>query len=602
MICVVLVLVCLLGGPCGAHTFYVTNTRDDYDEGSFRWAVGMCDWYPILPDTVLFAIPMTDPGYDPETGVWTIAYDLAATSGDPYAFWKPHAVVDGFSQREFIGHDTNPYGPEIELKGPYQQGVPNRMGVVIYADDITIRGLCINGFGSDNVSIYNKSDGSLSEHITITGCYIGCDPTGSRAEAHSPCGIDARGVTDLRIGGDAPEDRNILSGSGIGELAISYAGSFEVVNNIIGLDRTGTVDLTSGSGAHQQFFLADISYDPGSGDRGIVRGNTIAGRKTLNVWITHVAVDTGAIVFRDNLIGVGLNGGDRGPRRTNLHIKGSGLRFEGNVVAYAHAWYGFKIWDETSDFNTITRNSVYGCNRLGIQLSNWPATLSEVDFIDGVYGPGVNEEIDPCYCDSVVQGAGETVAYMTCMRDCAVEIFIGDSPGSHYECSLAAHGDVYSGRTYVGDAEEIAPGPVFSQYRLAISPPLPPGTVLTSTATNRNGSTSEFGCSCAVPMAGEAEAGCRPPAFKLLRPAPNPFCDRTILCYHVPKARGVSISAYDVAGRCVATIAGGHHEPGAYGLAWEGADDHGALLPGGTYMIRMVADGFACTHPVSILR
>ncbi len=55
----------LFSSPLHSHNFYVTNTKDDGSEGTFRWAVGMCDWYPEICDTVMFAIPLNDPGYDP---------------------------------------------------------------------------------------------------------------------------------------------------------------------------------------------------------------------------------------------------------------------------------------------------------------------------------------------------------------------------------------------------------------------------------------------------------------------------------------------------------------------------------------------------------
>jgi hypothetical protein len=587
----------------------VTNTRDDYDEGSFRWAVGMCDWYPIVADTVLFAIPMTDPGYDPQTGVWTVAFDAPSAGAHFYTFRNPHAVVDGFSQREYIGIDTNPYGPEIELKGPLQEGDNVAWGLGALADDITIRGLCINRFWGNAIKIGAEdwAEGEINEGCVVEGCYLNTDPTGTRAFVGSDDDPDLRPHHGLRvtysasfrIGGDGPEQRNVISGAGV-EAVISHCGRFELINNIIGLDITGTVDMAADVGNRQCLY---IGHSDSSMSGSVVRDNVMAGDGSFNVLLICVYADTTVVTFRSNLIGVGTDGSPHGPIFANVDIiSATHMRFEENAVAYVRVFYGFMLRGGDADFNTITRNSVYGCSGLGIDLSNQPCTGAGTDCIDGVYGPGVNEEIDPCYCDSVVQREDETVAYMTCMKDCTVEVFIGDMVGFHGYCPLSGHGDVYSGRTYVGDAEEIVPGSVFSQYRLAISPPLDPGTVLTQTATTRNGSTSEFGCSCTVPMAGEVEVGCRPSSFELQRPAPNPFSDRVAICYHIPEAGIVSLHAYDMGGRCVATLAEGGHEPGVYGLEWPGMDDQGRPLPSGAYVIRMVAEGFVASQPVSIVR
>jgi hypothetical protein len=597
------VFIWLMPAFSSAHTFYVTNTRDDYDEGSFRWAVGMCDWYPILPDTVLFAIPMTDPGYDPQTGVWTITYDVAGTTGDLYTFRKPHAVVDGFSQREYIGIDTNPYGPEIEIKGPLEQGYTQQTGIVVLADDITIRGLCINRFPWGCLSFWGDPDEPHIENMSVVGCYLGTDPTGSIVPAYCGEGLGAARVIGLSIGGDSPEDGCVIVGL-LNDVAVSSCGNVSIVNNHIGTDRTGTVDLTS---ANDPFCSITIGGRVGPI---LIRDNLIGGGyRHHNIWITSAGSDSGATVtiLRDQ-IGVGLDGSPMGAQTFGILINGTpGHLIRETTIAHTHHPAIYVIGD-AADHITISRNSIYGC-RGGIQLSQETyehQSAYGVDYIDGEYGPGPNEEIDPCRCDSIANSAtgasGTTEVYFTCMRDCTVEVFIVDRSGSHAPCPEAQYGLVYSGMTYLGDAEEISQGPVFSTYRLAVSPALPFGTGLTATATNRNGSTSEFWCSCTVSLAGETSEGCDARPARLLSVSPNPAVGAVTLQYRVIAPGTVGLHAYDLAGALVAEVAGGHAEPGEYVASWDLTDDDGAPIPAGVYVVRLSARGFVDTIELVVSR
>jgi len=577
-----------------AHTFYVTNTRDDGSEGSFRWASEMCDWYPQTCDTILFAIPERDPGYDPEIGVWTVQWDTLNYDG--YWFRNPCVVIDGFSQREFIGRDTNPFGPEIELKGPAQYGY-NVGGIDIHADDFIIRGLCINGLMHQIIDITGWPGDEIAERILITGCYLGCDPTGTRLSGGDGIGVVALDAHDIRIGGDEPEERNVISGYRNDGIHLGHCGTFQIINNIIGLDRTGTVDFHP-DGFHPGIC---ISHNLDIMGPSVIRDNTIAGDRLDNVEISFVSGDSATIFLFQNRIGIGLDDSPQ-PGAFNISvIAGKHHRINENIIAYAHTWFGIDLVNDT-DYVTISRNSIFGCRQLGINLSNTAANPTGVDPIDGLYGPGVNEEIDACICDSVVNEDTHTTAYFTCMADCVIEVFIAEENGFHGWCALPGHEDVCSGKTYLGNAEEITQGPVFSRYRIDITPALPAGARLTSTATNQNGSTSEFGCTCIVPLSGNTEHGCRPEGFRLFPPSPNPSGPEITICYHVSESGDVTIEAYNVAGRRVAEIVGGYHNPGIYGIRWNRPGSGGYPLSEGAYVLRMVAKGYVETHPFTIIR
>jgi hypothetical protein len=448
-------------------TFVVTTTQDS-GAGSFRWAIEQSNSH-VGPDTVVFAIPTSDPGYDPQLGVWTIETDVQQ-SPFRYCLEDAGTFVDGFSQARFVGGDPNPYGPEIELEGP-STGTP--CIDITDSDDHVVQGLCIHHFNGAAIQI--KDWHGVAENNVVLGCYLNVDPTGSRREGEGHQGIMVHSTLGgVRIGGDAPEDRNVIAGASNHDVYCVFSGNVEIINNHIGTDRTGTVELGGGLGT------MDLS-----GAKGpiLVRDNVIGGHWLDLVDISSTDPDSGFVTFVGNRVGVGLDGTAMGGDHDNIIVYiAPGHVFRENVIAHSQMFHGIYVAGASTDYVTISRNSIYECRGLGIQLANYPNEYGYVDVVDGLYGSGVNEEIDPCLCDSVVTTdesvGGTTTAYFTCMRNCIVEVFIGDGyiPDP---CSEPGYGEVPSGKTYLGDAQETHVGLVWSTYEFSISPALTAGTVRT---------------------------------------------------------------------------------------------------------------------------
>ncbi|MCK5464089.1 MAG: hypothetical protein KAI95_13775, partial [Bacteroidales bacterium] len=84
--------------------YVVTNTQDS-GEGSMRQA--LLDTYSDTGVAMItFQIPKTDPGFNADTGVWTIKLQSEFST-----IQDKHIIIDGASQSHFIGEDTNPFGP-----------------------------------------------------------------------------------------------------------------------------------------------------------------------------------------------------------------------------------------------------------------------------------------------------------------------------------------------------------------------------------------------------------------------------------------------------------------------------------------------------------
>jgi hypothetical protein len=563
-----------------AATFTVINTLEE-GEGSMWWAVEQTN-ESTGPDTVLFAIPLDDPGYDPEIGVWTIR----RTHWWPYPLDDHGTYVDGFSQARFIGGDPNPLGPEIELE--IYSDSPSGDIMAICGDGTQIRGLCINGSGFAEIGIFALPPGRWIENVVVAGCYLGVDPTGTSAESPSDNGVRLYRASGTRIGGHGPEERNIIVAGW--NVEMDSCSNIAVINNYLGTDRTGTVSLVGGIGLDIDERIGPV----------LVQDNLIAADGGSNIEIGQCDSDDAIVTILNNRIGVGLDGSPMGGfHAIDIH-QSPGHLIKENVVAHITGHYGIDLSGDATDYVTITRNSIYEC-RGGIDLSNDNENFHGVDFVDGVYGPGVNEEIDTPLCESISAHGDSTTVYFRCMPDCIVEVFIAD-PSVRGVCSESGYDYVYSGMTYLGDAEETVCGPVWSTYSFTVSPALPSGTLITCTATNQNGSTSEFGCSCTVPLAGETAEGCVPEGYRLLPPSPNPATDVVQVRYLVPISGSVDIKAYDLEGSLVAEIANEVVKPGEHAVLWELTNSDDEPLSSGVYLLRLTAEDFVATREVVVAR
>ncbi len=78
-----------------------------------------------------------------------------------------------------------------------------------------------------------------------------------------------------------------------------------------------------------------------------------------------------------------------------------------------------------------------------------------------------------------------------------------------------------------------------------------------------------------------------PSVLTLYPNMPNPFRRFTVIQYAVPERMEVELAVYDIAGRRVAVLASGMHNPGIYRVEWKGTDNRGSRLPAGVYFYRL---------------
>jgi hypothetical protein len=71
---------------------------------------------------------------------------------------------------------------------------------------------------------------------------------------------------------------------------------------------------------------------------------------------------------------------------------------------------------------------------------------------------------------------------------------------------------------------------------------------------------------------------------------PNPFRSPTTIRFTLSRPTEATLTIYDVAGRRARILLNGAVSSGAHSLIWDGADDSGLPLSGGTYFCRLVTD------------
>ncbi|MFQ5592738.1 MAG: right-handed parallel beta-helix repeat-containing protein [Anaerolineae bacterium] len=259
-----------MGAPATPPTLVVTST-DDTDDGtcdathcSLREALSAAG--SPGPDTIIFNILTSDPGYDPTTGVWTIqptsGYDVPSDT-----------TVDGTINPVLASVGLFPR-PGIELDGTTLA----QLGIVGLRldDNVTLRGLVVNHF---QYGVWAEGT-----NVTIEGCYIGTDATGTSAK---PNGVD--GILVIRATGVVIQD-NLISGNtrnGI-RLADETTAGNTVRNNRIGVTVDGAASLPNGGDgvrlhaeAHNNTIgpgnlIAFNSSDGVEVDGAGTRGNTIS--------------------------------------------------------------------------------------------------------------------------------------------------------------------------------------------------------------------------------------------------------------------------------------------------------------------------------------
>jgi len=246
------VLSLLLLGCCSmshAATFTVTSTGDEPDlvpgNGACLTSAGTCtlraaimeaNAHADLSDSIVFAIPTSDPNY-----VQSLGSPIPALN---YRYWRitsatPLPALEGGITLDGSTATASPAGnPSIWLEATTAFGSALR----ILRGGNTVRGLTISGEGWYGIEV--GFTGGNTTGATLQGNWIGpVPPFGSVTDGFDVAGIylsggPSRFVRNSLIGGAEVAQRNVISGHACG-VQILYTQDLSIQGNRIGTNPAG---------------------------------------------------------------------------------------------------------------------------------------------------------------------------------------------------------------------------------------------------------------------------------------------------------------------------------------------------------------------------
>jgi hypothetical protein len=566
-----------------ANTYTVNSTADS-GEGSLYWAIGQANMH-AGPDTVRFAIPESDPGFDGT--VWRIH----STSGLPNIIDDGTAILGG-SQAE-SGGDKNPLGPEIVLDGT---DMPvDGSWISINSAGNLISGLVITGAQYAGIAIV----GSGARRNRIVGNFLGTDPTGSESRPNDNGIVIYLGAADNLVGGPEPSDGNLISGCRVDGIYINQSDSNVVAGNTIGLDRTGTKALGNGKFG---ILIANANHNRigGSlaGERNVISGNGQAGivigfdknTRYNSIIGNYIGTDiSGKIPYANNGGGIEVSNG------ANNNRIGGTLPGESNLIS-GNTGYGIYIFTSMTDSNLVEGNQI------GTDFSGLAALPNSSGGICIYGGPKANR-IGPYNVIRFNSMDGILIQYDTTQYNRITRNSISNNTRSGIIFFNGANGGIaapslfWDGSEAAGSAVPNGTVEIFSDssgqgriYEGSVTADgegrfswsgIPSGPNLTATVTDPAGNTSEFSQPAAVTAVEEKDPQ-SPMEFSLSQNFPNPFNPRTAVRFTVKEPCRVMLKVFDLLGREAVEIVDADYLPGEHQIGFDASG-----LASGVYSLRI---------------
>ena len=346
-----------------------------------------------------------------------------------------------------------------------------------------------------NVLIFGNSTKNI-----IAGNLIGTNAAGSVALSNGSVGVDisdGSSFTQIGTDGDGVSDdieRNIISGNvtaGVRLRGNPDVSDTAIAGNMIGTDVSGSGPIPN-HGIGVQLLRAVRTRIGTNGDglnddveRNVISGNTSDG---IHIAGQPAGDSQGENVVAGNLIGLSenegfLGNGDHGIRigSDNFDNRIGGIGAEGNVIAFNRA-DGVNVEADTSRA-TITRNSIYSNEGLGIDLGGDGVTTNDPG--DGDLGANLLQNFP------VVESAMTTVAGTTVFGT------LDSTPNSSFVIEFfenaTADATWYGeGENFIGSIPVVTDANGDATFTLTMPTPVPIGQLITATATDALGNTSEF--------------------------------------------------------------------------------------------------------------
>ena len=382
------------------------------------------------------------------------------------------------------GTDTTIQGNLIGTDVTGTKKIPNFTGLQALGPNMLVGGLTP---GARNL-ISGNFDG-LSIRGTgskVQGNFIGTDITGTLALGNTSEGVIAGG--SALVGGTVPEARNIISASG-GQANVQL-GDFNsdspatVQGNFIGTDVTGTRSLGGSAVGVRIVSSNNVVGGLAPGARNVISGNLIG----IQISSPFGGSSVGNVI-QGNLIG--LNATGTGPLPNTQHgiSAGEGVN---NTIGGTQSGAANKIafnggagiaFNGNGLGNRIRGNSIFSNNGLGIDLFLNGVTLN--DAMDGDTGP------------NTLQNFPVITTVMSTSSSTTIQGSLNSLPNTTFEIDFysnaavdpSGHGE---GAQFFNTTSVTTNSNGNATINVTFPVALASGRVITATATDPNGNTSEF--------------------------------------------------------------------------------------------------------------
>ncbi len=413
----------------------------------------------------------------------------------------------------FIGTDiTGNAGLKNGLDGIWiQHAADNSIGSL----DPASRNI-IAGNDRDGVRISGKS----AKGNRVLGNYIGTNVVGTTAIVNGGAGVRIVNAPGNVIGGTSANHRNVISGNKEGGVAIigADASGNVVEGNYIGTNSQGTSGKMGNSRAGVLIEGAPRTVIGGETTvTGAAPGNVISGNSAPGIYIKGTGATQTKV--QGNIIGRDANGQRLGNNGAGILIENASRTEIGwtttttgpvpivgksNIIS-ANKGDGIRIQGNSALRNLIRRNAIYENVQRGINLVGGQEQLrrnkdSVTPNDPGDFDNGANDWMNfpvgviAWYdgVDTIISGVLDTLN----AENATIDI---------YATNVVDSSGFGEGRYYLGSATPLDTGAfrhvIHGQLGPATIPGFPSGETvfLGATATNANGSTSEFSAVCGDP-------------------------------------------------------------------------------------------------------
>ncbi|MFT6395757.1 MAG: hypothetical protein ACJAYU_000499 [Bradymonadia bacterium] len=300
--------------------------------GTLRAAIALSNATPAA-DTIKFAIPSIDPGRDPD-GFWVISPTV------PLPEVREPVVIDASTQPGFVDR------PMIVLNGTIAG--PGATGLEFSGGLSSVIGLSVVDWDGGGLTFTTRGGN------TVQGSWLGMSPDG--VGANGEYGILLDGTPDNLIGGDGPNDRNVISGNDDFGVVIANPGpNNQIVGNYIGLTFDGSSPAGNGD--------SGVYVEGATG--ALIRSNTISANEEYGV---RVADSTGTVIVRNQIGTNNSASGIRANGESGVLVEDSpstlvGRPGEGNAIS-GNGADGVAVVGPASSGTRVSGNTI-GLSRSG---------------------------------------------------------------------------------------------------------------------------------------------------------------------------------------------------------------------------------------------